>query len=84
MGSVEKSYIALSIYCYVLEQKKQKKKNYNDIIDIVIDCDCQFKFFFMFIVASLVGFCTSIRLVITFDGNFFKSKVYKDFIYHKM
>ncbi|RVW82952.1 hypothetical protein CK203_038338 [Vitis vinifera] len=68
-GSPEESYNTLSSYCYVLEQK-----NLGTITDIVTDCDNQFKYFFMSIGASLVGFHTSIRLVIAVDGTFLKAK----------
>ncbi|KAL6327865.1 hypothetical protein AAG906_026544 [Vitis piasezkii] len=68
-GSPEESYNTLPSYCYVLEQK-----NPGTITDIVIDCDNQFKYFFMSIGASLVGFHTSIRLVVAIDGTFLKAK----------
>nr|CAN83444.1 hypothetical protein VITISV_005823 [Vitis vinifera] len=68
-GSPEKSYNTLSSYCYVLEQK-----NLGTITDIVTDCDNQFKYFFMLIGTSLVGFHTSIRLVVAIDGTFLKAK----------
>ena len=69
MVSPEESYGALPRYCYMLEQK-----NLGTITNIVIDVDNQFKYLFMDFGACIFGFHTSIRLVITVDGTFLKSK----------
>ena len=42
--------------------------------NIVIDHDNQFKYFFMALDACISRFRTSIRLIITIDGTFFKAK----------
>ena len=42
--------------------------------NIVIDHDNQFKYFFMALGACISRFRTSIRLIITIDGTFFKAK----------
>ena len=51
-----------------------EQKNLGTITNIVIDVDNQFKYLFMDFGACIFRFHTSIRLVITVDGTFLKSK----------